>query len=240
MASSEAADVVLSAGRLGRLAEAIDIAQRTRRIARQSALFGVGASVVAMAGAICGLLVPAAGALLQEGIDVAVIVNALRALRGRPGQSRVDPADTAIAVRFAAQHDTLRPELDRLRRAADGLADPSADSIPMARDVHRFLVERLAPHEDAEGAQLYPVMDRLYGNTEATATMTRAHYEVARLIRRLGRVLDELDVTGIDDSDVLELRRLLYGLHAILELHFAQEDEAFLSVLDEPADASTT
>ena len=55
---------------------------RTRRITRQSVYAGIGLSAVAMVFAAVGLLPPAAGALLQEAIDVAVILNALRALTG--------------------------------------------------------------------------------------------------------------------------------------------------------------
>jgi hypothetical protein len=71
------------------------------------------------------------------------------------------------------------------------------------------------------------------GGTDPTATMSRAHAEIAHLIRRLGVLLTELDPRGPDDDDLLELRRLLYGLHAILVLHFAQEDEGYLSLVDE-------
>ncbi|MBB1246986.1 heavy metal translocating P-type ATPase, partial [Streptomyces durbertensis] len=80
-ASSEAADIVLTTDRVDRLGDAVVIAQRARRIAVQSAAGGMLMSLAAMAAAAFGLLPPAAGALLQEGIDVAVILNALRALR---------------------------------------------------------------------------------------------------------------------------------------------------------------
>jgi heavy metal translocating P-type ATPase len=80
-ASSEAADVVLLVDRLDRLALAIGIARRSRQIAVQSVVAGMGLSIVAMAVAAIGLLPPAPGALLQEGIDIAVILNALRALQ---------------------------------------------------------------------------------------------------------------------------------------------------------------
>ncbi len=72
-ASSEAADIVLTTDRLDRLADAMDIARWSRRIAVQSASVGMGLSLLAMAMAALGWLPPAAGALLQEGIDVAVI-----------------------------------------------------------------------------------------------------------------------------------------------------------------------
>jgi heavy metal translocating P-type ATPase len=80
-ASSEAADVVLLVDQLDRLAVAVGIARRSRAIAVQSVVIGMGLSIVAMAIAAAGFLPPAAGALLQEGIDIAVIVNALRALQ---------------------------------------------------------------------------------------------------------------------------------------------------------------
>ena len=88
-ASSEAADIVLTADRLDRLADAKLIARRSRRIAVQSAGVGMGLSLAAMGFAAFGWLPPALGALLQEGIDLAVILNALRALRGdHPGRRR--------------------------------------------------------------------------------------------------------------------------------------------------------
>jgi P-type E1-E2 ATPase len=85
-ASSEAADVVLTADRLDNLADAIQIARGARRIALQSVGAGMTLSLLAMVPAAIGLLPPVSGALLQEAIDVAVIVNALRALAIKPGR----------------------------------------------------------------------------------------------------------------------------------------------------------
>jgi cation transport ATPase len=80
-ASSESADLVLLVDRLDTLTMAVRVAHRTRRIALESVLVGLGLSVVAMIVAAFGYLPPVAGALTQEAIDVAVILNALRALR---------------------------------------------------------------------------------------------------------------------------------------------------------------
>jgi heavy metal translocating P-type ATPase len=80
-ASSEAAGVVVLVDGLAPLAEAVRIAQRTRVIALQSVFVGLGLSLAAMLVAAAGYLPPLQGALLQEAIDVAVILNALRALR---------------------------------------------------------------------------------------------------------------------------------------------------------------
>ncbi|MGF0539632.1 heavy metal translocating P-type ATPase [Agrobacterium sp. ES01] len=80
-ASSEAADAVLLVDDLGRLAAGLRVASRTKMIARQSVVAGIGLSQVAMIFAALGYLPPVQGALLQELIDVAVIFNALRALQ---------------------------------------------------------------------------------------------------------------------------------------------------------------
>ncbi len=81
-ASAEAADVVLLVDQLDRVLPAIRIARRSRFIALQSVIAGMGLSILAMIAAALGYIVPVEGALLQEVIDVAVIFNALRALRG--------------------------------------------------------------------------------------------------------------------------------------------------------------
>ena len=81
-ASSEAADAVIFVDRIDRLAEAMAIARRSRRIALESVAAGIGLSLAAMVVAAFGFLPPVEGALLQEVIDVAVILNALRALGG--------------------------------------------------------------------------------------------------------------------------------------------------------------
>jgi heavy metal translocating P-type ATPase len=80
--ASEAADAVILVDRIGRVADAVQIGRRSLGIARQSVLAGIGLSLVAMGFAAFGFIPPVYGALLQEGIDVAVILNALRALRG--------------------------------------------------------------------------------------------------------------------------------------------------------------
>jgi heavy metal translocating P-type ATPase len=78
--SSDTADAVITVDRIDRVATAVRIGRRSLGIARQSVLFGIGLSLVAMGFAAAGYIPPIAGALLQEGIDVAVILNALRAL----------------------------------------------------------------------------------------------------------------------------------------------------------------
>ena len=82
-ASAEAADAVLLVDQLDRLLPAIAIARQSLFIARESVFFGIGLSAAGMIAAALGHITPVQGALLQEVIDVAVILNALRALRDR-------------------------------------------------------------------------------------------------------------------------------------------------------------
>jgi heavy metal translocating P-type ATPase len=77
--AAEAADGVVLSGSLQAVADSVRIGQRTLTIARQSIRVGLGLSVVAMGFAAAGMIAPVAGALLQEAIDIAVILNALRA-----------------------------------------------------------------------------------------------------------------------------------------------------------------
>ncbi|HEY7662383.1 MAG TPA: heavy metal translocating P-type ATPase [Xanthobacteraceae bacterium] len=80
-ASAEAADVVLLVDQLDRVLPAIEIARRSRSIALQSVYAGIGLSLAGMIAASFGLIAPVQGAIVQELIDVAVILNALRSLR---------------------------------------------------------------------------------------------------------------------------------------------------------------
>ena len=95
---AEAADIVVLGSDVTRVAEAIRIARRTLRIAKQSIWVGLGLSGVAMIAAAAGLIAPVPGALLQEAIDVAVIVNALRTSRTPRAEPRKESADTTSGL----------------------------------------------------------------------------------------------------------------------------------------------
>ena len=235
-ASSQAADAVLTVDHLGRLGEVTALARRTRRIALQSVLAGMGMSLAAMGAAASGLLPAVWGALLQEAIYVAVILNALRALRPPAPDVRVTPAYTALTRRFRTEHRAIRVGIDQLRATADTLDAPGA--MTRVRQAYRMLTDEIWPHEAAEEAELYPSQNRLLGGADPTAPMSRAHAEIAYQIARLGRLIDDIGDRTPDQDDLADLRGVLYGLHAILRLHTVQEDETYLS-LGDSADAVT-
>jgi heavy metal translocating P-type ATPase len=230
-ASSEAADVVLVVDRLQRLVDAIAIAQRSRSIAGQSVVIGMGLSLAAMTVAAFGLLLPIAGALVQEAIDVVAILNALRALGGKiPGQDGPRlPAELSDQLR--SEHERLIPQLDRVRQVADDLdAQTSDQAMQSLEDISIFLVDEILPHEEADEHHVYPRMAELLPGEDPMATMSRGHREIFHLVEVLRRQIDGLPPGGPGPEDVLDLRRTLYGLHAVLRLHFDQEEELYASM----------
>ncbi len=111
-ASAEAADVVLLVDRIDRLGPGIEIARGSRRIAVESVVAGIGLSVLGMIAAAYGYLTPVQGALLQEVIDVAVILNALRALRIAPHEPTISKPQ-AVVLR-AGRHRARSHPMSRL------------------------------------------------------------------------------------------------------------------------------
>jgi len=233
-ASAQAADAVLTVDRLDRLGEALSLARRTRGIALESVVAGMAMSLAAMGVAAVGLLPAVWGALLQEAIDVAVILNALRALRVDSAATRLDPQAAAITRRFRDEHEAINADIDQLRVVADRLGFvPPASAMESVRHVYEILVTEVAPHEAAEERELYPQLERVFDAPDVTATMSRGHAEIAHQIRRLGQLLEEIGAAPPDDADLADLRALLYGLHAVLKLHTAQEDESYLSLAED-------
>jgi hypothetical protein len=79
------------------------------------------------------------------------------------------------------------------------------------------------------------VVAKMLGGEDPMSSMARAHIEISHLGRVYQQLLDDLPGDGPAAEDLMDLRRVLYGLHAILRLHFAQEEEAYawLSSADE-------
>lgn len=229
-ASAEAADVVLTADRVDGLADAILISRRSHRIARRAAALGMALSVVAMVPAAAGLLAPAAGALLQEAIDVAAIAMALTALLpARAHTVRLTPADLVAAQRLYAQHNSIRPLVQQVRTVADGLSTIGTDLAGLRRLLDQ-LDSELVPHERAEEAELLPIMARALGGPDPTGALSRTHAEIEHQIRRLRRAASDL-ADQPEPEDVIELRGGLYSLYGILRLHNAQEEENAFSLM---------
>ena len=227
-AASEAADVVLTSDRFEGVAEAVGIARRTRAIALQSVIAGMGLSLVAMAFAAGGYIAPVMGAILQEGIDILVILNALRALGGRKSVLAGSAEARRLAQALASSHRSLRPRVGELAALAVQLeALPGAEARARLEGIRDMLEKDLLPHESEEQRTAYPLIEKMLKGENPTGPLIQTHNEIRRLSRLFGRLVEQLPPPGPASEDLRDLRRLLYGLHAILTLHFAQEDELY-------------
>jgi heavy metal translocating P-type ATPase len=229
-ASSEAAGVVLLADRLDRVAEALRIARRSRGIAVQSVLAGMGLSLLAMLLAVAGYLPALAGAIVQEAIDLAVIANALRAL-GAGWHERAAPMLAGEWIDSLRQeHAALLPLLERLRTTAEGLASaPPAQAREEIAGLVEELERQLIPHERTDEDSLYPQLTQRLPGDDPLAALSHTHREIFRLARLLARMSADLSANA-SGSSLQDIQRQLLRLDTLLSLHFAQEDELYHSL----------
>ncbi|MBN9634644.1 MAG: hemerythrin domain-containing protein, partial [Actinobacteria bacterium] len=139
--------------------------------------------------------------------------------------------------------DKLRDTLGQLREAADQLAaTPDAKALQSLMSIRSLLSDRILPHELAEENELYPALARPLGSDEATATMSRTHAEIQRLSDRVTAHAGLAESVGtIQPDQVDDLLACLYGLYALLRLHFAQEEESYFTLAqDDPAAKDAT
>lgn len=226
-ASSEAADVVILVDRLDRVSDAVFIAKRARNIAVQSILAGLTMSGIAMGFAAIGWLPPVAGALTQEAIDVAVILNALRALKpgyrfGRPAM----PAATAVTLR--QDHERLEADLNRLREIADALDDAApGNAVTLITEANRIIELQIVKHERDDETKVYPGLARYLSDNHGLGAMGRAHREIIHLSRLLNQLADGLTPGDTDRYLIRDAQRVIESVEALVRIHNAQEEDIY-------------
>jgi len=234
-ASSEAADVVILADRLDRVGEAIIIAQRARRIAMQSIVVGMGLSLVAMIAATVGWLDPVPAAIVQEVIDVAVILNALRALT--PALGRGGPRITAEQGRILHHdHLTLFKDLDRLRKIVDALDDATPESAAaLIGEAQRLVQSSVVMHERKDEESVYPKLAEVLRDRHGLSAMSRAHREILHLARLLARIVEDLPSEKVDRYLVRDAQRVIEAIETLVRMHTAQEEDIYEAVAAQAA-----
>jgi len=136
------------------------------------------------------------------------------------------------------EHRELLPEIERIRRVADAVGlVPAAVLSERVQEIRTFLSHELIPHARAEDVVMYPVVARVMGAPEATATMRHDHVEVAGLAEELAALEPELSAPTFPLEVEQALRRILYGLYALVKVHFVEEEEIYLPLLDERLEA---
>jgi heavy metal translocating P-type ATPase len=239
-AAAEAGDIVLLVDRLDRVAEAVAIARRSRRIALQAIGLGIGLSGAAMIAAAAGLLVPLTGALLQEGIDVAAILFALTALR--PGLWDTAPVavppDAGLAER-TAEHAGLRQLAERLREVGEAISD-GPDALPAVEALVASLGAEVVPHQQAEERTLYPAAARCLGGQDPMGPLIRMHTEIETLVTQIAALAEIARCEDRWTEIAPALRRSLFALEALLSLHLAAEEEVMVELAAEAVPSSAS
>ena len=121
------------------------------------------------------------------------------------------------------------PVIDQIRTVAYALSTDEPELGP-ARALLSRLENELLSHERADETVLMPLVARALGS-ESVAAMSRTHAEIEHQIVRVHRLVTELDNETAQPEDIVELRRILYGLYAVLQLHNAQEEEGAFSLV---------
>jgi hemerythrin-like domain-containing protein len=218
---------VILVDRLDGVSDAVRIAKRTHRIALQSIIAGMGLSGLAMGFAAFGFLPPVAGALTQEVIDVAVILNALRALSpGRKSSRPRMPAATGKALRL--EHEPVEAALDRLREIADALENVDAERADeLIGEANEIVERRIVAHERADESTVYPKIAKFLADRHGLGAMSRAHREIIHLARLLRRLADGLSPAEIDHYLVRDAQRIIESIEALVRIHIAQEEDIY-------------
>jgi heavy metal translocating P-type ATPase len=226
-ASSQAADVIILVDRLDRVSDAVTIARRARRIALQSIIAGMVLSALAMGFAAIGFLPPVAGALTQEAIDLAVILNALRALTsGHSFGHRKMPA--AAATTLAQDHRRMEPTLDRLREIADALdAAEGSAAVELIAEADQAVSRGIVAHERDDERAVYPRVAKFLGDRHGLGAMSRAHREIIHMARLLRRLADGLLPQDVDHYLVRDAQRVIEAIEALVRIHNAQEEDIY-------------
>jgi iron-sulfur cluster repair protein YtfE (RIC family) len=121
-----------------------------------------------------------------------------------------------------------------LRSLADALGSlPPLEAKVRLEEVRSFLVERLVPHEEHEDREVFPMLAQAARSDDMTSALHRTHTEIFHLIRLADRLVADIPEEGPAPEDLNDLRRVLYGLDAILRLHMAQEEELYMALGDE-------
>ena len=133
-------------------------------------------------------------------------------------------------AKFREEHRHLMAHVDRIRLAGGEVRDlPPGERAQLVTQILEFLRGTLLPHAELEEQVLYTAVGELLGDARATAAMTGDHVAIGRMIEALGET---------DLADIARLQELLYGLHALITVHFEKEEEIYLPLLDARPDVA--
>lgn len=102
---------------------------------------------------------------------------------------------------------------------------PAAELLPRLVELDGWLTGLLIPHLEAAEKTLYPELERMLQNRHSMAPMRREHAEIRRLVADFSKLLGELGEKKPSIGAGVALRRVLYRLYALLEIHLVEEEQ---------------
>lgn len=127
------------------------------------------------------------------------------------------------------EHKELIPHIEKILEVANRIPEAPVEEIREGvKEVYEFLAYHLIPHAQAEEAALYPTVQKVLGSPDSTRTMSRDHVEVDRYVAELAQLQQDLSPQYFK-----ALQRVLYGVYALVKVHFAKEEEVYLPILEE-------
>ncbi|MEY4365961.1 MAG: hypothetical protein RLZZ305_1305 [Actinomycetota bacterium] len=141
---------------------------------------------------------------------------------------------TALTEHLHHEHRNLEPHLESVLAAANAVgAAPHAVLRDMIGSALGFVLRELDRHVRTEDEVLYDTVERLHGPGGTVETMRRDHVEMDRMAAELSDLQGSLVVSHeLSEETMRALRRVLYGLHAVVRLHFAKEDDILVPYIE--------
>jgi len=121
-------------------------------------------------------------------------------------------------------HAHILEMTDRFPEIADALLVDHGTTADLRR-VQEFLQGSLLPHLEAAEATIYPELERMFQNRHSMTPMRREHDELRRLISTYSAIVEHTSGETVPLERALSLRRLLFGMYALIKVHLAEEEE---------------
>jgi Hemerythrin HHE cation binding domain len=129
-------------------------------------------------------------------------------------------------------HERILAHVDRMPEMADALLTASADDVRTSVvATAEFLNGTLLPHMEAAERSIYPELERMFQNRHSMRPMRNEHDEIRRLVGEYGKLSADLREGRVTLGRSLALRRVIFGLYALLKVHLAEED-AYLRIVE--------
>ena len=129
-------------------------------------------------------------------------------------------------------HERLMQHVDEMPAIGKMLlAAPMAELKPRLLELDGWLTGLLIPHLEAAEATLYPELERMLQNRHSMTPMRREHEEIRRLVAEYSRLLKAVGDERPHVGKMVALRRVLYRLYALLEIHLVEE-EVFIPIIN--------